>query len=328
MINPVRNSKFHALCSAMLLCCAASTVSAQQATEEAAPAPGTPTTLTTSNGKTARVNLLRLKDGNLTFAAGSNEMTVPADKIKSLAFSMNKEEFDFYREQQTISDEEITELFSTPNLGKAEKLELIFKAILVNIAKANNEGDYAAVVAALEPLLRERGEYMSIENNLQDVAVMLMESYRKLGDLAKVREAATILQASTDSDIAAKGKANLALIAVADKDFETAETLRGELGSEAAKLYLQACIMQAQGQPKQAIQTVTEIIAAHGNDLEWMPESELLSAYLYLDMAMTNSAVNTARQVKNIYAGSSSAGDAAKLFAQLGGVEETAEKAE
>jgi len=83
---------------------------------------------------------------------------------------------------------------------------------------------------------------------------------------------------------------------------------------------------------------VTTIIADHANDREWMPATELLSAYLYLDMTgtnsviTTNSVINTARQVKNIYAGSQVAGEARKLWVSLGGeaieAEEIARKAE
>ena len=89
--------------------------------------------------------------------------------------------------------------------------------------------------------------------------------------------------------------------------------------SEAAKLYLLACVQRVQNEPKKAIQTVTSIIAEHGNDVEWLAPSELLSAQIYLDMAMTNSAVNTARQVMNMYAGTYVSGDAARFYNRLGG---------
>jgi hypothetical protein len=114
-----------------------------------------------------------------------------------------------------------------------------------------------------------------------------------------------------------KGKIYKALAAIAEGDYEAAEKLKPEIESEAAKLYMQACTQRQQGELKQAMQTVVNIIAEHGNDVEWLGPGELLSANLYLDLALTNSALNTARQVKNMYAGSHIGGDGAKLYEQL-----------
>ena len=192
----------------------------------------------------------------------------------------------------------------------------------------HNQGDQAAVIAAIEPFMRERAQYMPIKNNLQDAYVMMMVAYRSEGDYAKVRECASILLTSADPEFVAKGQANLALAALDEGDVPAAEKLRAEIVSEAAKLYLLACMQRVQDDPKQAIQTVTGIIADHANDVEWLAPSELLSAHLYLDMAMTNSAVKTARQVMNIYAGTYVSGDAKRFYDQLGGEAEPAEPAE
>ncbi len=135
-----------------------------------------------------------------------------------------------------------------------------------------------------------------------------------------------------------RGQVNLALAAIDGGDLPAAEKIRGEIASEAAGLYLQACIEQAQQRPKDAIKTISLNILDHANDVEWLGPSELLCAYLYLDMVSsnsvvtTNSALNTARQVKNIYAGTPVAAEAEKLWATLGGPEiqaaEEKEKAE
>jgi hypothetical protein len=286
---------------------------------------GTPALLEVANGKTIRVMLQKLEDGNLTFQPykKDNDITAPISKISRLGFSMDKEQFDFFRTGKIISDEKVSEIFKMPDLSNAAKLELIFKAVLENIAATYNSGGYAGVIAALEPLMLERGPYMAIENNLQDVFVMLMESYRKEGDWVRMRECAAYLQESDDSRLAAKARVCLALAAIAEGRLDAAEQLRGEIESEAASLYLQASMQRARGAQKEAILTVTGIIAEHANDVEWLAPSEFLSAQLYLEMAMTNSAANTARQVKNIYAGTHVAADAQKLYTQLGGEEAT-----
>lgn len=186
--------------------------------------------------------------------------------------------------------------------------------------------------------MRERGQYMALENNMDDLFVMLMECYQIQGNLSEAKKCTAILLESSDEEKVQKALMITALIALAENDIPTTDAIRGKLNSEAAALYLQALTERAQGKYKQAMQTVITVIVDHVNDQEWMPKSELLAAYLYLDMTgtnsviSTNSVINTARQVKNIYAGSNVAGDARKLWAGLGGeaieIAEQAERAE
>ncbi len=243
---------------------------------------GTPARLEAINGKMARVFLQGLADGNLTFQpfGSPNNMTVETSKVRR---------FEFYPK------------FEVGGAGQSYA-----------------EGDYPAVLQALAEPMQEFAPYMSVSNNLQEAYVMLMDSYLRSGDAGKAEECAALLLASDNPVIVRKGKSTLALAAAAKGDFQRVEELRSELDSPAGSLFLQAIVERANQQPKAAIQHVAEIIADHGNDLEWMPQAELLSAQLYLDMGQTNSAALTARQVKNIYAGSNIAADAAKLQASLG----------
>lgn len=151
---------------------------------------------------------------------------------------------------------------------------------------------------------------------------MLMESYRKVGNVFAMRKCASVLRESRGSVLADKARASLVQVALAADDAAAVGALMAEIESEAAQLYLKACIQRAEGEAKAAIQTVTGIIADHANDVDWMAPSEFLGAQLYLDLAMTNSAAITARQVKNIYAGTSIAAEAAQLYAQLQPAEE------
>ena len=105
--------------------------------------------------------------------------------------------------------------------------------------------------------------------------------------------------------------------------------------NEAAQLYLEACAFRAQDQPVQAIKVSNTIIQDHAYDMEWLERSEYLNAQLYLDMTgsnsviQTSSAINTARQVKNMHKGSNVAGEALIFWKALGGEPiEEAEKAE
>ncbi len=272
------------------------------AAQEKVVQPGVPALLEAVNGKKAKVFLQSLEEGNLTFQPykSTREMTVPATKVKSLTFYPKYD---------------------------AEAIEVSFA-----------QGDYPAMVAVLDPLLEPFWEYMVVDNNLREAFCRLMDAHRGLGEFSKVRKAAALLLDSGDPDLVQRGQVGEALAAIDGGDLPVAEGIRAEITSEAARLYLQACIEQAQQRPKDAIKTITLNILNHANDVEWLGPSELLCAHLYLDMVSsnsvvtTNSALNTARQVKNIYGGTPVAADAEKLWTTLGGPEiqaaEEKEKAE
>lgn len=254
---------------------------------------GTPAKLEAINGKKINVFLQRLEGEKLTFqpVKSTKDMTVPVSKIKSLQFYPKYDE----------------------------------EAVNTSFV----EGDFPAVLDVLEPLMNDFFEYMAIENNMRESFVLLYNCYRFSGDYDNAEKYAEKLLTLGDEALEMKGKAGLALVAIEKEDFATAEKYQLELAekSEAAGLFLKACIERAKGDPKRAIQIVTVIIEDHANDMEWLPASELLSAYCYLDLTgtnsiiSTNSAMNTARQVKNIYAGSAVAADAKKLWTSLGGPE-------
>lgn len=266
------------------------------------PQSGTPAMLKAFNGNEAAVFLQNLSDGKVTFQPrrSTRTMTVPASKIKSLTFFP--------------------------------------KYDAVAVENQFNSGDYSGAIVALVEVMKPYEAYMIIENNMRSAYSMLMEAYRKTGDFSKAAKIASVMLKTGDPLLVERGRVNMALMALETGDLETVEKIRGELTSVAANLYLKACIERKQGDPKQAIKTVSNIIINHDNDIEWLGPSELLCAYLYLDMVSTNSVISTnsalytARQVKNIYSGSSVAADAEKLWISLGGAEReaavAAEKAE
>lgn len=267
--------------------------------EEKAAQPGVPARLEAINGKQARVFLQSLEEGNLTFQAykSNKDMTVPASKVKSLTFFLKYD---------------------------ADAVQADYAL-----------GDYPAVVSTLEPLLEPYWEYMVVENNLRTAFGMLLDAYRESGEFSEIRKAAALLIASGDPVLEQRGQVFLALAAIAGGDLAAAAKIRSEIDSEAAGLYLQASIEQAEDRPTAALKTVSLNILDHANDVEWLGPSELLCAHLYLDMVgsnsviTTNSALNTARQVKNIYAGTYVAANATKLWTSLGGPEiEAAEEKE
>jgi hypothetical protein len=249
---------------------------------------GTPAKLTV-RGKVINVFLQGLEDGTLTFQVAKNPKNIPApaNKVTSLQFFPKFDE----------------------------------EAVLAAYAS----GDYDSMLSTLEPVMSEYLQYMVIDNNMRDEFDIMYNAYRSQENFAKVKEYADIMIAIGDEDLVIRAKVGKALASISDGDIEAAEAVVAELDDDAAKLYLTACIQRAQGDPVQAIQTVTTIISEHPNDMIWLPQGELLNAYLYLDMTgtnsviSTNSAMYTARQVKNMYKGNNVAADAEILWDSLGG---------
>jgi len=180
-----------------------------------------------------------------------------------------------------------------------------------------NDADYAAVIAALEPVAASSADYMVIPNNLQDAFGLLMNAYSQNGDQEKAYAAALKLKNTQDAALKLSAQTVLALSAIATGNLAEAEAVCSEISDPAAKLYLQAVLQRANHQPKTAIQTAVQLIANHPNDMLWMPRTELLCANLYLDMGRTNSAIATARQTQKFYAGTNIEKEAKALFETL-----------
>lgn len=207
------------------------------------------------------------------------------------------------------------------DITKVTRLDFINKFDSEGVTRLFNAGDYQAFVALmmaeLKPSLDEYWQYMSVENNFQNEFCNLLIAYLELGDMANAEKAASILSQSSNQDVRTRGLVASIKIALAKGNIEDAETLFEGVDSEVGKLYLKACIERARQNPKAAFLLVNEIISKHSNDLRWMPQSEFLNVHLYMDIGLTNSAIQTARQVKNIYANSYIAADANKLQAYL-----------
>lgn len=262
---------------------AAATVSGQGAQS------GTAAVLETAKGKMP-VFLQSLEDGVLTFQPRNSDRNIPGpiDKIKGLQF------------------------FPKYDLVAAEH--------------SFNEGDYETVIAMLERPLKEYWDYMAIDNNARPAFFMLAHSYLETENMERVQQAGEALMASHDPVVASQGYVYTGMAALAAVDtngvvtaeaLAAAEQISEKVESGSAKRYLLANIARAKGEYARASWLVAEIIAEHGNDLDWMPRSELLSAELYLDQALTNSASLCARQVASIYMGSNIGRDAEKLHEKL-----------
>lgn len=238
---------------------------------------GVPARLEAINGKVVNALLQKREGSSVTFRVYGSDRDISVDQsmVKSLEFIVKYDA----------------------------------KAVELNV----NNGDYAAVLSVLEPVMAPLLDYIAISNNMQSTFCLMMDAYRERGDYDAAEKIAKVLVDSGDAGLTTKGLVNSTLVAIKKKDLDAAGSYCAKVKSEPANLYLQACIERAKNQPVQAIQHAVDVILKHGNDMDWMPPSELLCGELYLDMGMTNSADTTFRQVATFYEGTRYAAESAKM---------------
>lgn len=87
--------------------------------------------------------------------------------------------------------------------------------------------------------------------------------------------------------------------------------------------YKQACLLRDNGDFPAAIEEVARGIALNPPEKEWLAKSELLSAELYMEMGILESAEVTARQVELLYPGTEFETEAKMLRAKIKQLTET-----
>jgi hypothetical protein len=270
-------------CLCKILAAFLAVVTLTQAQEDQA---GVPARMSVVTGKTVPVFLQSLSEGKLIFQIYRRPKDIPLNDITKVT------RFEFMNQFDSAG---VNELF--------------------------NAGEYQAVVdkmsAELEPPMDEYWQYMSVENNFQNEFCRLLTAYLELGEMDLAGKAALTMMQSTNPDVRAKGTTVAVKVALAAENIEEAENILEGFDSEVGKLYLGACIERAKENPKAAFQLINEIVFEHSNDLNWMPQAEFLNVQLYMDIGLTNSAIQTARQVMNIYGNSNIAVDAEKLQTYL-----------
>jgi len=108
-------------------------------------------------------------------------------------------------------------------------------------------------------------------------------------------------------------------------DLKMAELQMEQIPGPAAKLFVKACIEQARGDSKRAIETTGELIARYPNDPDWIAKGELMITALYMELGMLDAADVAARQVQMIYEGTDVEGKATALRSKIEQLKKEAE---
>jgi hypothetical protein len=236
---------------------------------------GVPALLEAANGKSVRVFLQEASDGNLTFipVGASQASTIPAARAARLEF------------------------FPQEDAAEIKRLFL-------------EENDRDALDGFLEPY----APFMEVPNALQGLYLLQVAANWQVRDVEAVGQAASrLVRCVGDEYVQQQGVRYAMLVAMALDDADALDALSGRLNSEAARAYLAAEEHRVKGEPKQAMEAVIEMIRVHANVVDWLGPCELLAAEIYMELAMTNSAIKTASLVESMSADSAVAW-AAKTF--------------
>jgi tetratricopeptide (TPR) repeat protein len=221
--------------------------------------------------------------------------------------------FQRLRQKKTFELAEIDRLDFTPvGLNENE-----VKALVQDAQKLFQQAEYEPLIAEVDPVIAPYGDYMSINNNLQDLYGLLMEAYSRVGNYAQAGAIASNLMKTADESLKLRANVFAALAAVDREDLDAAKEFLKQVSDPAAALYVQAFIARAEGSTRVAIRTVAKIIAEHSDIMDWLPQSEFLCAQLYLETGRTNSALVTARQTAKLYEGTNIGEEAATLYEQI-----------
>ena len=241
---------------------------------------GVPALLEAINGKQARVFLQGATPTTLSFTGVSSTMVnaIPVDRVARLVF---------FPEQDV------------------EQLE---QEVVQQIRRAHT---LLEVLAPYEP-------YMAIPNTMQRLFLLQVNDWFVAGQDARAEAGAAQLLACTKEErMREHGLRYTLLLALRSGDLAEAKALIDGMSEGAMRQYFEAEITAVEAGAKAAMMQVTQLIAVHANEVDWLAPTELLAAQLYLEMGMTNSAVQTAHQVASIYQGSVMAMEAQSMMKQL-----------
>lgn len=199
-----------------------------------------------------------------------------------------------------------------------KRLQLSHAPLDLKAAQASfDSADYGKTIQLLEPVTAPYRPFVAISNNLEDEFILLLRAYERNGNASQAVDLAQQLSVSPNPKVGDVARVMTALGAIRQNDLVKAEEIRAGLNESPAGLYIQASIERARGEPQKAIQTAIRLIADHGNDMDWMPRTELLCAALYNDMGMEDSAASTARQTAAFYKGTGIGKEAERFLAEL-----------
>ena len=171
-----------------------------------------------------------------------------------------------------------------------------------------DDGNYQALAGQLQTLLNPLMPYAALPSNLNRAFMQWMTASYWTGDYDRVLELSTALQSVKTEGLPADALFYGGLARFAKGDFQTMESLLKTPGGNtlyppesAARLYIEARLLQHQSHYVPAIRTAARLMALHSRDTDWVPRAELLCAELYFQLDMPESARAVLADIKEFY---------------------------
>jgi hypothetical protein len=198
---------------------------------------------------------------------------------------------------------------SPARMPESRLVEVFFRLDgMAGLSSSFEQKEYAAVADAAGRILQPALEYVDLPGNLPEQVRQWMIASFWTGDYSRTADLAKTLRKLDNESL--RDSANLygRLAAMEQgategmKEFmETPEADQTFPEGSAARLYIEARLLQRDGKPSEAAWIAGRMIAEHRSDADWMPRAELLCAELYFELDMPESADAVLEDIRYFY---------------------------
>ncbi len=198
---------------------------------------------------------------------------------------------------------------SPARMPEARLVEVLFRLDgLAGLSASFEQKEYAAVAEAAVRILEPALAYVDLPGNLADYVRQWMIASFWVGDYGRTASLAESLRTLDEESLrtAASLYGHLAAMEQGATDgmkafMQTPEAEQTFPEGSAARLYIEARLLQRDGNPFEAARIAGRMIADHRSDADWMPRAELLCAELYFELDMPESAQSVLEDIRSFY---------------------------
>ncbi|MEN7972416.1 MAG: hypothetical protein ABFR47_01135 [Verrucomicrobiota bacterium] len=173
-----------------------------------------------------------------------------------------------------------------------------------------NNRQFERVIISLSKVIDEYSEYSDIPSNLSKYNALLMELYYRTG---KYEESLAISRKLAEDgrnrDRQAKARVYQILALIDSGKMDEATVLQAKYGwdketsSDTApeELYIKAKLLLLNKEYSKAMELVAKVIVFHSHSPDWIQLAEILSAEIYIELGLYDSADEVCRQIMVLY---------------------------
>lgn len=194
--------------------------------------------------------------------------------------------------------------------GTIKELRFVVEVNAEKISEMMENLEFKRVIDSLSRTLDPFIEYSDIPSNLTQYNSLLMELYYQ----TKQYDESLAISSKISGDdrnptLQAKARVYRALALIDSGNSAEVKSLLSEYGwdqessADAApeELYIKAKLMVMNGEYSKAMENVAKVIVFHSHDPDWLQPAEMLSAEVYTELGLYDSAEEVCRQILILY---------------------------